>query len=66
MYITDLELALEVLTDSRELIADYDNWTTHHNARTPDGKPTVTTDPNACQFCGYGCLLYTSPSPRDS
>ena len=66
MYITDLELALEVLTDSRALIADYDSWTTHHNARTPDGKPTVTTDPNACQFCGYGAIIRAANKIRDS
>ena len=66
MYITDLELALEVLTDSRALIADYDHWTTHHNARTPDGKPTVTTDPNACQFCGYGAIIRASNKIQNS
>lgn len=39
-------------------------WTHGAFARTPEGKPTDPSDPQACEFCLVGAILRCYPGPQ--
>jgi hypothetical protein len=46
----------ELLRAAKALIAEPDNWTQSHFARTADGTPVDVIDPAACKFCAVGAI----------
>ena len=45
-------------------VSSYANTYTYGNVKNENVKPSKNSEKN--YYAGYTCLLYTSPSPRDS